>query len=82
MSDLVGNPEDRFSHVAAHMSIYHLLYILSIYREIDNDAYCVCTHEFSLCTHKKFRHVRTKYAVKISGTQTVFGFMHTQINTF
>ena len=47
--------------------------------EIDNDAYCVCTHDFSLCTHKKFRPVRTMYAVKISGTLTVFGFMRTQI---
>ena len=24
MSDLVGNPEDRFSHVAAHMSFNNL----------------------------------------------------------
>ena len=47
--------------------------------EIDNDAYCVCTHDFPLCTHKKFGPVRTMYAVKISGTQTVFGFMRTQI---
>ena len=47
--------------------------------EIDNDAYCVCTHDFSLCTHKRFRPVRTMYAVKISGTLTVFGFMRTQI---
>ena len=35
---------------------------------------------FSLCTHKKFRPVRTMYAVKISGTLlTVFDFMRTQI---
>ena len=47
--------------------------------DVDNDAYCVCTHDFSLCTHKKLRPVRTMYAVKISGTQTVFGFMRTQI---
>ena len=49
------------------------------YSEIDNDAYCVCTHEFLLCTHKKFRPVRTMYAVKLSGTLTVFDFMRTQI---
>ena len=47
--------------------------------EIDNDAYCVCTYDFSLSTHKKFRPVGTMYAVKISGTLTVFGFMRTQI---
>ena len=47
--------------------------------EIDNDVYCVCTHDISLCTHTKFRHVRTMYAVKFSGTQTVFGFMRTQL---
>ena len=47
--------------------------------KIDNDAYCVCTHDFSLCTHRKFGPVRTMYAVKISGTQTFFGFMRTQI---
>ena len=46
--------------------------------EVDNDAYYVCTHNFSLCTHKKFRPVRTMYTVKISSTQTVFGFMRTQ----
>ena len=46
--------------------------------EIDNDAYCVCTHDFSLCTQRKFGTQRTMYAVKISGTQTVFGFMRTQ----
>ena len=45
----------------------------------DNDAYCVCTHNFSLRTHKRFRLVRTMYAVRISGTQTVFSFMRTQI---
>ena len=47
------------------------------YSEIDNNVYCVCTHDISLCTHRKFTHVRTTYAVKISGTQTVFGFMRT-----
>ena len=47
--------------------------------KIDNDAYCVCTHDFSLCTHRKFGPVRTMYAVKISGTQTFLGFMRTQI---
>ena len=47
--------------------------------EIDNNAYCVCTHDFSLFTHKKFRPVCTMYAVKISGKLTVFGFMRTQI---
>ena len=47
--------------------------------EIDNDVYCVCTHDFLLCTHRKFGTVRTMYAVKISGTQTVFGFMRTRI---
>ena len=26
MSDLVGNPEDWFSHVAALISVYHALY--------------------------------------------------------
>ena len=34
-------------------------------------------HDFSLCTHKKFRPVHTLYAVKISSTQTVFSFMRT-----
>ena len=47
--------------------------------EIDNYAYCVCTHDFSLCTHKKFRPVHTMYAVKFSGTPTVFELMRTQI---
>ena len=47
--------------------------------DVDNNAYCVCTHDFSLCTHKKLRPVRTMYGVKISGTQTGFGFMRTQI---
>ena len=51
--------------------------------DVDNDAYCLCTHNFLLCTHKKFRPVHTMYAVKIGGTQTFFSFMHTQIkNTF
>ena len=50
-----------------------------MYSEIDNAAYCVCTHDFLLCTHKKFRPVHTMYAVKISGTLTVFDFMRTQI---
>ena len=26
MSDLVGNPEDRFSGVAAHFSVFHALH--------------------------------------------------------
>ena len=47
--------------------------------EIDNDAYCVCTHDFSPCTHRNIRPVRTMYAVKISGTQTVYDLMRTQI---
>ena len=47
--------------------------------EIDNDAYCVCTHDFSLCMHKNFRSLRTMFAVKISGTHTVLSFMFTQI---
>ena len=47
--------------------------------EIDNDAYCVCTHDFSPCTHRNIRPVRTMYAVKISGMQTVYGLMRTQI---
>ena len=47
--------------------------------EIDNDAYCVCTHDFSTCTHRNIRPVRTMYAVKISGTQTVYDLMRTQI---
>ena len=51
--------------------------------DVDNDAYCLCTHNFLLCTHKKFRPVRTWYAEKIGGTQTFFSFMRTQIkNTF
>ena len=51
----------------------------AISSEIDNDVYCVCTHDISLCTHTKFRHVHTMYAVKFSGTQTVFGFMRAQL---
>ena len=47
--------------------------------EIDNDAHCVCTHDFSPCTHRNIRPVRTMYAVKISGTQTVYDLMRTQI---
>ena len=47
--------------------------------EVDNDEYCVCMHDFLLCTHKKLRPVHTMYTVKISGTQTVFGFMRTEI---
>ena len=50
-----------------------------MYSEIDNDAYCVCTHDFSPCTHRNIRPVRTMYAVEISGTQTVFDLMRTQI---
>ena len=50
-----------------------------VHSEIDNDAYCVCTHDFLLCMHRKFGPVRTMYAVKSSGTQTVFGFMRTQL---
>ena len=50
-----------------------------IISEIDNDAYCVCTHNFSPCRHRNIRPVRTMYAVKISGTQTVYDLMHTQI---
>ena len=53
-----------------------MFYVLS---EIDNDAYCVCTHDFSPCTHRNIRPVRTMYAVKISGTQTVYDLMRTQI---
>ena len=40
--------------------------------EVDNDAYCACTHDFSLCTHVKFGPVCTMYAVKIGGTRTIF----------
>ena len=47
--------------------------------EIDNDAYCLCTHDFSPCTHRNIRPVHTMYAVKISGTQTVYDLMRTQI---
>ena len=47
--------------------------------EIDNDAYCVCTHDFSPCTHRNIRPVCTMYAVKISGRQTVYELMRTQI---
>ena len=47
--------------------------------EVDNDVYCVCTHDISLRTHNKSRPVRNMYAVKISGTQTVFNLMRTQI---
>ena len=36
-----------------------------IYNAIDNDAFCLCMHDLSLCTHKT---VRTMYAAKISGT--------------
>ena len=50
--------------------------------DVDNDAYYICTHDFSLCSHKKFRPVRTMYAVIISGTQTIFGFMRTQIKLY
>ena len=53
--------------------------IVKIYSEIDNNAYCVCTHDFSPCTHRNIRPVRTMYAVKISGTQTVYDFMRTQM---
>ena len=53
--------------------------ILTGISEIDNDAYCVCTHDFSPCTHRNIRPVRTMYAVEISGTQTVFDLMRTQI---
>ena len=55
---------------------------MAINSDVDNDAYCVCTHVFLLCTHKNFRPLRTMYAVKISGTQSVLGFMRTQINIF
>ena len=53
--------------------------VRNMYSEIDNDAYCVCTHDFSPCTHRNIRPVRTMYAVKISGTQTVYDLMRTQI---
>ena len=51
----------------------------SIPSEIDNDAYCVCTHDFSPSTHRNIRPVHTMYAVKISNTQTVYDLMRTQI---
>ena len=56
--------------------------LISTFSEVDNDAYCVCTHDFLLCTHRKLRPVRTMYAVNISGTQTIFDFMRTRKNTF
>ena len=46
-----------------------------VYSEIDNDAYCVCTHDFSPCMHRNIRPVRTMYAVKISD----YDLMRTQI---
>ena len=33
--------------------------------EIDNDAYCVCMHDFSPCTHRNIRPVRTMYEEKM-----------------
>ena len=56
-----------------------LPYLRKLISEIDNDAYCVCTHDFSPCTHRNIRPVRTMYAVKISGSQTVYDLMRTQI---
>ena len=56
-----------------------VLHLKLICSEIDNDAYCVCTHDFSPCTHRNIGPVRTMYAVKISGTQTVYDLICTQI---
>ena len=61
------------------LSFIELIPQVSQISEIDNDAYCVCTHDFSPCTHRNIRPVRTMYAVKISGTQTVYDLMRTQI---
>ena len=55
------------------------IYTLWVFSEIDNDAYRVCTHNFSPCTHRNIRPVRTMYTVKISVTQTVYDLMRTQI---
>ena len=38
---------------------------------LDNDVYCICTHDTSICTHKKFRPVRTMYNVAIYYVSTV-----------
>ena len=35
MSDLVGNPEDQFSHVAAHIKTTVLMHINVMYRTMD-----------------------------------------------
>ena len=40
MSDLVGNPEDRFSRVAAQMSYKVMIYIKCIYKAPFIDALC------------------------------------------
>ena len=73
-----------FTCIRTYLSeyIYYniILRSLSVVLVKDNDAYYVYmrTHDFSLCT-LKIRPVRTIYAVKVSGTQTVFSFMRTQI---
>ena len=61
------------------VKLFKHVYWYMQHSEIDNDAYCVYTHDFSPCTHRNIRPVRTMYAVKISGTQTVYDLMRTQI---
>ena len=56
-----------------------------VFSEIDNDAYCVCTHDLSPCTHRNIRPVRTMYAVEISRYANSFRFnayTDEKINTF
>ena len=67
-----------YCHQVDIIKSYFMSFDAWIISEIDNDAYCVCTRDFSLCTHRNFGPVHTMYAVKISGTQTVFSFMRTQ----
>ena len=48
MSDLVGNPEDRFSCVAAHFSNYVLVHQSDIYTTAMSEA---CQTELSYIFH-------------------------------
>ena len=59
MSDLVGNPEDRFSHVATEVSWFYLIYCLGgkqqMYHRVDKQAdLCFC------CLHNKMSRVVRK----------------------
>ena len=71
MSDLVGNPEDRFSRVTAHMTVHY-----QIYYTFNAFAFVQCHKNLQDCKVQTEIYIYTSFQIGKSATRSLIRVTH------